>query len=133
MLKTIVESRQAFSKNHSLFQSSIFILFCSILSTFLLEKALPVHNYRDGVGSLGGYQAGFTDQGDFDQIINNSICGLGYTPLQTPPPYLFLIDITVTNNPTDSGNTSCLDGSPISIVSPGAHAYRSNLKPSATR
>ncbi len=66
----------------------------------------------NGVGS--GYQAGVSDQGDMDQIINNNICGLGYTPVTTPPPYLYFIDVTATNAPSVSGNTSCLDGSTIS-------------------
>ena len=62
-----------------------------------------------------GYQAGVSDQGDGDKITNNSICGLGYTPV-TPPPYLYFIDVTATNNPTVSGNTSCLDGSSVSAA-----------------
>ncbi len=70
-------------------------------------------NNISGNGDGTGYQAGISDQGDNDQMKNNSICGLGYTPV-TPPPHLFFIDVTVTNSPTVSGNTSCLDGSPIS-------------------
>jgi hypothetical protein len=73
-------------------------------------------NNTTGNGPGAGYQAGIADQGDLDQIINNSICGTGYTPVVTPPPYLFLIDVTVTNSPTVSGNTSCLDGSPVSFL-----------------
>ena len=68
----------------------------------------------------GGYQAGISDQGDYDKMNNNSICGLGYTPVTTPPPYLYTIDITVTNNPTTTGNTSCLDGSPVNPSIAGA-------------
>lgn len=85
-------------------------------------------NNTTGAGS-GGYQAGVADQGDLDQIINNSICGLGYTPVTTPPPYLYLIDITVTNNPTDSGNTSCLDGSSISLLSGKAPHMSKHARP----
>jgi hypothetical protein len=85
-------------------------------------------NNTTGDGSSGGYQAGVSDQGDYDQIVNNSICGLGYTPAQTPPPYLYLIDTTYTNNPTDSGNTSCLDGSSISLLSRSGHSFKSHLK-----
>ncbi len=73
-------------------------------------------NNVSGNGYPAGYQAGVSDQGDYDQITNNSICGLGYTPVQTPPPYLYFIDVTVTNNPTVTGNTSCLDGSPIPSI-----------------
>ncbi len=69
-------------------------------------------NNISGDGSAGGYQAGISDQGDYDTMNNNSICGLGYTSV-TPPPYLYTIDVTYTNNPTVTNNTSCLDGSPI--------------------
>jgi len=55
----------------------------------------------------GGYQAGITDQGDKDQMTNNQICGKGYTPVRNPPPFLFRIDVTVTNNPIVHDNTSC--------------------------
>jgi hypothetical protein len=69
-------------------------------------------NNISGNGDGTGYQAGISDQGDNDLMTNNSICGTGYSPV-TPPPHLFMIDITVTNSPTVSGNTSCLDGSPV--------------------
>lgn len=72
-------------------------------------------NNTSGDGPNAGYQAGVSDQGDNDTIENNGICGLGYTPV-TPPPYLYFIDVTATNNPVVSGNTSCLDGSQISPV-----------------
>ncbi|MEO8972367.1 MAG: hypothetical protein ABI406_12295 [Ktedonobacteraceae bacterium] len=71
-----------------------------------------VNNTTGAYPNPGGYQAGISDQGDFDTMNNNSICGLGYTSV-TPPPYLYLIDVTNTNNPTVTNNTSCLDGSPI--------------------
>lgn len=78
-------------------------------------------NNTSGYGPNAGYQAGVSDQGDDDTIENNGICGLGYTPV-TPPPYLYYIDVTATNNPIVSGNTSCLDGSPIpSIKGPSQH------------
>ncbi len=69
-------------------------------------------NNTTGAAS-GGYQAGIADQGDADQMNNNGICGVGYTPVNTPPPYLYFIDLTATNSPTATGNYSCLDGSPI--------------------
>lgn len=50
-----------------------------------------------------GYQAGVADQGDFDQITNNHICGVGYTSTVANP-YLYFIDVTATNNATVSGN-----------------------------
>jgi hypothetical protein len=57
-------------------------------------------------GQFYGYQAGISDQGDLDSMIGNRICGLGYTPV-IPPPFLYVIDITNTNTPTVSNNTSC--------------------------
>jgi len=92
---------------------------------------------NDGINNLfgvnlsnqsGGYQAGVSDQGDGDQIITNSICGLGYTPT-TPPPYLYLIDTTVTNSPTVTGNTSCLDGSPITAPIKGTLHVHAGKRP----
>ena len=82
-------------------------------------------NNTTGYSPSAGYQAGISDQGDGDQLTNNSICGLGYTPV-TPPPYLYFIDVTNTNSPTVSGNTSCLDGSPTPSFAAmkGVHADR---------
>ena len=40
----------------------------------------------------------------------NSICGIGYTPVSNPPPFLFTIDVTATNNPTVARNTACGSG-----------------------
>ena len=90
-------------------------------------------NNTSGGGSVGvGYQAGVADQGDLDQITTNSICGLGYTPV-TPPPYLYFIDTTVTNSPVVSGNTSCLDGSPISVASASVTHAKKHVPASAIR
>lgn len=64
-------------------------------------------NNTSGWGVVGqGYQAGIADQGNGDSIAQNSICGIGYTPV-TPPPYLFTIDVTVTNKPVVRQNTTC--------------------------
>ena len=69
-------------------------------------------NNTSGFGAAGsGYQAGVSDQGDYDKIINNKICGIGYTPVATPPPYLYMIDVTATNHPVVDDNTSCSKGS----------------------
>lgn len=57
-------------------------------------------------GQFYGYQAGISDQGDLDSMTNNKICGTGYMPV-IPPPFLYVIDITNTNNPTVSNNTTC--------------------------
>jgi len=71
-------------------------------------------NNTSGFGAPGsGYQAGVSDQGDFDKIIKNKICGIGYTPVTTPPPFLYMIDVTATNNPIVHGNTSCSKGNNI--------------------
>jgi len=74
-------------------------------------------------GQCCGYQAGVSDQGDGDQITNNGICGSGYIPVNTPPPYYYAIDVTFTNSPTESGNYSCLNGSPVSALT------RTSVKP----
>ena len=70
-------------------------------------------NNTSGWGIVGqGYQAGITDQGNGDTITKNTVCGIGYTPV-TPPPYLYFIDTTATNNVTLKKNktrTSCGDG-----------------------
>ena len=76
----------------------------------------------------GGYQAGISDQGDHDQMTNNSICGLGYTPVNNPPPYLYMIDTTATNNPVVSNNTSCLDGSPVPPSAMAKHFAKIHAK-----
>ena len=93
-----------------------------------------VNNTTGAYPNPGGYQAGISDQGDFDKMNNNSICGLGYTPVTTPPPYLYFIDITATNNPTATGNVSCLDGSPISpSIHGAAPRIRQQAKASSIR
>ena len=61
-----------------------------------------------GAGKIGSaYQAGISDQGDQDVISKNQTCGLGYTPMTPPPPFLMMIDVTYTNDVTLNGNTIC--------------------------
>lgn len=72
-------------------------------------------NFMRGVALLSGkllilYQQFFNTELVWPK---NNGGGTGYTPVTTPPPYLYMIDVTVTNNPTVSGNTSCLNGSPV--------------------
>jgi hypothetical protein len=55
-----------------------------------------------------GYQAGIADQGDQDVIVNNIICGLGYTPPGTAAIAVFAIDVTATNNPIVQNNFDCV-------------------------
>lgn len=54
----------------------------------------------------GGYQAGISDEGFGDHMTNNQICGVGYTPVPNPPPYLSNIDV-VAYSPVLKGNKIC--------------------------
>ena len=70
-------------------------------------------NNTTGDGPGQGYQAGITDQGDGDQITNNSICGTGYNPASsTPAIAVFSIDVTATNNAKVQNNTTCSVATP---------------------
>ena len=51
------------------------------------------------------YQAGISDQGNYDEIERNDICGPGYP--EPPTATLFAIDVTFTNNPKVKHNTFC--------------------------
>jgi Right handed beta helix region len=54
-----------------------------------------------GWGVIGqAYQAGIADFGNHDKITKNRICGVGYKPVATPPPYLFFIDTTGAISPS---------------------------------
>ncbi|HKV55307.1 MAG TPA: hypothetical protein VJN94_11780 [Candidatus Binataceae bacterium] len=57
-----------------------------------------------GAGSVGPYQAGVSDQGKKDQIFANSICGIGYTPATSTPPYLFAVDDSIAIDPDEALN-----------------------------
>jgi len=56
-----------------------------------------------GNGS-GPYQAGISDQGNNDKLINNKVSGDGYNPLSGPG--IFAVDQTVTNHPKVHANTT---------------------------
>jgi len=57
-----------------------------------------------GWGAIGeAYQAGISDFGNHDSISKNKVCGIGYTPVASPP-YLFFIDTTGAISPKLSGN-----------------------------
>ncbi|HLZ62211.1 MAG TPA: right-handed parallel beta-helix repeat-containing protein [Ktedonosporobacter sp.] len=58
------------------------------------------------LGAPGAYQAGISDEGYADQLIYNKICGIGYTPVPNPPPYLSRIDVVATN-PVVHSNSTC--------------------------
>ena len=52
-------------------------------------------NNTSGWGAPGqAYEAGIAVFGNKDKIEKNRVCGIGYTPVATPPPYLFFIDTT---------------------------------------
>lgn len=70
-------------------------------------------NNTTGAGPAAGYQAGIADEGDEDTIERNSTCGIGYTPILEPPPYLYMIDVGATNNPIVKDNTSCNATGPV--------------------
>jgi len=76
----------------------------SVDNNTLVNNAI---NNTTGNGPTQGYQAGIADQGDRDEIKDNDICGLGYTPPGTPAAALFAIDVSATNNPTVKHNTTC--------------------------
>ncbi|HUY78073.1 MAG TPA: right-handed parallel beta-helix repeat-containing protein [Ktedonobacterales bacterium] len=61
-------------------------------------------NNTTGWGDGTAYQAGIADVDNFDQIIQNTICGAGYVTNPTPPPHIYYIDDTDTTNPVESGN-----------------------------
>ncbi len=67
-------------------------------------------------GQPGAYQAGVSDQGYGDSITSNKICGVGYTPVPNPPPFLSMIDVAATN-PIISNNKSCSTNKNISSTS----------------
>ena len=79
---------------------------------------LPTNNYMarntssdDAVtnttgGGTSAYQAGISDQGNGDRIIDNNICGVGYTPTNTEP-FVFMIDIQFAVNVTVKDNDTC--------------------------
>ncbi|HLX55921.1 MAG TPA: right-handed parallel beta-helix repeat-containing protein [Ktedonobacteraceae bacterium] len=58
-----------------------------------------------GAGTFA-YQAAISDQGNGDRIIDNKMCGVGYTPTTTQP-YLYQIDIQYAVNVTVKDNTTC--------------------------
>ena len=62
-----------------------------------------VNNHYD----VCGYQAGIADQGDGDNIVNNTISGVGYTPVSGDCPYLRFIDAdpSFTNNAHINNNS----------------------------
>jgi len=64
-------------------------------------------NNTSGNGPNAGYQAGVSVAGDLDSINHNGICGLGYKPVASPPPFLFRIDASIAIDPRVSHNHGC--------------------------
>lgn len=57
-----------------------------------------------GWGIVGqAYQAGISDFGNHDSITKNKVCGIGYTPVASPP-FLFFIDKTGAISPSIHDN-----------------------------
>jgi hypothetical protein len=73
-------------------------------NNYLVNNAI---NNTTGNGPAQGYQAGIADQGDYDVIQNNTICGLGYAPPGNANVAVFAIDVTATNNVKVQNNTIC--------------------------
>ena len=63
-----------------------------------------VSNTTGNAACTGPYQAGISDQGNNDKLINNNISGLGYNPVSGPG--IFAIDQTATNHPKVHANTT---------------------------
>lgn len=89
--------------------------FCALPATPTKDKAFGNHITNSAASNVGGYnlfnapggyQAGISDEGYSDKMTTNSICGVGYTPVPNPPPYLSHIDVVGTN-PILKGNTTC--------------------------
>lgn len=55
-------------------------------------------------GGDGAYQAGVSAVGTKDKIVNNSICGIGYTPQDVEPPYIFDVDADFDNSAIVANN-----------------------------
>jgi hypothetical protein len=70
-------------------------------------------NNTTGNSPSQGYQAGISDQGNGDTIIENDVCGRGYTGPTTPSAALFPIDVTSTNNVVVKNNTTCKGPDPL--------------------
>lgn len=78
----------------------------------------------------GGYQAGISDEGYADHLVNNQICGVGYTPVPNPPPYLSNIDV-VANSPVLKGNTICQSSQTVGVSTMTSTPMGLNLRPVA--
>ena len=71
-----------------------------VLSNMISDNG--VFNATGGV--TGAYQAGVAVLGDKDKVVGNSICGVGYTPQTSTPPYLFTVDSSLAISPVVANN-----------------------------
>ncbi|MHB8599677.1 MAG: right-handed parallel beta-helix repeat-containing protein [Ktedonobacteraceae bacterium] len=97
--------------------------YCALPQTPTKIKAYSNHITNSAASNIGGYnlfndpggyQAGISDEGYADHLTNNQICGVGYTPVPNPPPYLSNIDV-VANSPVLKGNTICQSDQTIGV------------------
>jgi hypothetical protein len=97
-------------------------------SNTLLNNAI---NNTTGNSPTQGYQAGILDQGDFDVMGDNYICGLGYQPsASTAAVALFTIDVTATNNPLVRANNRICSGP---FAQNGQPPFKGHARPSPFR
>ena len=71
------------------------------------RSGTPRSTTRPATAPPGGYQAGVSVAGDLDSINHNGICGIGYKPVASPPPFLFRIDASIAIDPRVSHNHGC--------------------------
>jgi len=74
-----------------------------------------------GWGDGTAYQAGISDVGNFDHMLDNTICGAGYATNLTPPPHIYYIDDTDTTAPVEMGNVVAPTCSSTPSAATGAH------------
>jgi len=84
-------------------------------------------NNTTGYGDGTAYQAGISDVGNQDHMIDNYICGAGYVTNPTPPPHIYYIDDTDTTAPVETGNTESPICTMASHPAVGTHAAKAPL------
>lgn len=114
--------------------------YCALPATPTKDKAFGNHITNSAAtnvsgynlfGEPGGYQTGISEEGYSDKMTTNQICGVGYTPVPNPPPYLSNIDVAGTN-PILSGNTICNSSQAAGISKMNSVPMGFNLRPVTT-
>jgi hypothetical protein len=77
----------------------------NVISNNIVQNK-SVTNTDGNLSPAGAYQAGIENSGTGDIITGNNVCGAGYTPVATPPPFLFYIDLAQAFGTTVTGNTT---------------------------